>query len=185
MTTPTGPGRRKARLIRDEPLAEDALVVLRAAAADRSRTLRNAIADATESGLTYVIVRTDGTREVLCGLSVFAQRSDHTVADTLRTFTWAPHYLRFTAGEIRAGGSSCSRQERTLITTTSRCCQVASNTTQDRRLRSCSRPWNGCWRLQDSPIPTPPTLRLENQRRRTNEAPSWNLDRHDRRPTRR
>ena len=60
MTTPTGPGRRKARLIRDEPLAEDALVVLRAAAADRSRTLRNAIADATESGLTYVIVRTDG-----------------------------------------------------------------------------------------------------------------------------
>ncbi|HUP75646.1 MAG TPA: hypothetical protein VM282_21590 [Acidimicrobiales bacterium] len=104
MTTPTGPGRRKARLIRDEPLAGDALVVLRAAAADRSRTLRNAIADATESGLTYVIVRADGTREVLYGLSVFAQRSDRTVADTLRTFTWAPHFLRFTAGEIRAGG---------------------------------------------------------------------------------
>ena len=52
MTTPTGPGRRKARLIRDEPLVEDALVVLRAAAADRPRTVRNAVADATESGLT-------------------------------------------------------------------------------------------------------------------------------------
>jgi hypothetical protein len=90
--------------VRDEPLAADTLVVLRAAAADMQRTVRNAVTDATESGLTYVIVRNDGTREILYSISVFAQRDGRSVAETLRTFSWAPRYLRFTVGEIRAPG---------------------------------------------------------------------------------
>jgi hypothetical protein len=96
--------RRKARTLRDETVVDDTAVVLRAAAADRPRTLRNAVEDAVDSGATYVIVRSDGRREMLYGISVFAQREGTEVADVLRLFPHSPSFLGLTIGEIRRAG---------------------------------------------------------------------------------
>lgn len=104
MSVPTSPRRRKARLVRDEPPPDDALVLLRAAAADRPRTLRNAVVDATESGAAYVVVRDDGRREVLYGVSVFACRAGRDPAEVLSAFPLSPHHLELTVGQIREAG---------------------------------------------------------------------------------
>lgn len=80
------------------------MVVLRAAAADRPRTLRNAVEDAVDSGATYVVVRSDGTREILYGISMFAQRGEAEVRDVLRLFPRSPLFFGLTVGEIRRAG---------------------------------------------------------------------------------
>jgi hypothetical protein len=104
VNVPASPRRRKARLVRDEPPPDDALVVLRAAAPDRPRTLRNAALDATESGATYVVDRGDGRREVLYGISVFACRAGREPPEVLSAFALSPHYLELTVGQIREAG---------------------------------------------------------------------------------
>ena len=104
MSAPTSPRRRKVRLVRDEPPPDDALVVLRAAALDRPRTLRNAVLDATESGATYVVDRGGGRREMLYGISVFACRADREPAEVLSAFPLSPHHLELTVGQIREAG---------------------------------------------------------------------------------
>jgi hypothetical protein len=103
VNVPPSPRRRKVRLVRDERPPDDALVVLRAAAPDRSRTLRNAVLDATESGATYVVAR-GGRREVLYGISVFACRADGEPAQVLSAFPLSPHHLELTVGLIREAG---------------------------------------------------------------------------------
>lgn len=100
----TGGKRRKSRLLRDERPAPDALVVLRAAAADRERTIRNAVEDAVDSGATYVVIRPDGSREVLYGSSVFAQREGVAVKEVLRLFPRSPSFLGLSVGAIRTAG---------------------------------------------------------------------------------
>ena len=100
----TGGKRRKSRLLRDELPAADALVVLRAAAADREHTIRNAVEDAVDSGATYVIMRPDGNREVLYGISVFAQRQGVGVGEVLRLFPRSPSFFRVSVAAIRTAG---------------------------------------------------------------------------------
>jgi hypothetical protein len=102
--TSAGAKRRKARTLREEAVVDDAVVVLRAAAAGRPRTIRNAVEDAVDSGATYVVVRSDGRREMLFGISVFAQREGREVADVLRLFPHSPSFLRLTIGDIRRAG---------------------------------------------------------------------------------
>lgn len=91
-------------MLRDEPPADDALVVFRATAADRDRAVRNALQDAVDSAATYVVVRPDGNREILYGISVFARREGAEVADVLRRFTGSPFFLTLAAGDIRQAG---------------------------------------------------------------------------------
>lgn len=100
----TSEKRRKSRLLRDEPPAADALVVLRAAAADRERTIRNAVEDAIDSGATYVVARPGGSREVLYGISVFAKREGVEVGDVLRLFPRSRSFFRVSVGAIRTAG---------------------------------------------------------------------------------
>jgi hypothetical protein len=78
--------------------------VLRAAAADSTRTIRNIVLDAHDSGTTYVIERPDARREVLYGISVYAQRDSVEADEVLARFTHAPHYLSATVGAIRGAG---------------------------------------------------------------------------------
>ena len=60
-------------MVRDDTPPEDTVLLVRAATADTTRNLRNVVSDATESGRTYVIDRVDGRREILYGVSVYAQ----------------------------------------------------------------------------------------------------------------
>lgn len=104
MNVPASPRRRKVRLVREESAPDDALMVLRAAAPDRPRTLRNAVLDATESGATYVVDRGGGRREVLYGISVFACRAGREPEEILSAFPLSPHHLELTVGQIREAG---------------------------------------------------------------------------------
>jgi hypothetical protein len=104
VTVPPSHDRRKTRLLRDEPPPDDIVVMLRAAAADLARTLRNVALDAIESARTYVIQGPDGRREILYGISVYAQRQGVKPADVLARFTHAPHYLASSVGAIRRAG---------------------------------------------------------------------------------
>jgi hypothetical protein len=101
VTVPASRGRRKTRLVRDEPPPDDTVVMLRAAGADPTRTLRNIALDARESSDTYVIERSDGRREILYGISVYAQRHGVEPGDVLARFTHAPHYVAVPVGAIR------------------------------------------------------------------------------------
>ena len=96
--------RRKSRLLRDERPAPDAVVVIRAAAADRDRTIRNAVEDAVDSGATYVVIQPDGSRVVLYGISVFAQREGVAAEEVLRLFPRSPSFLGLSVGAIRTAG---------------------------------------------------------------------------------
>jgi hypothetical protein len=100
VTAITSPRRRKAR----DPTLADNLVVLRAAAQDPTRTLRNLVLDASGSGRTYAVERSDGRREILYGISVYAQCEGQEVENVLRRFAQAPRYAAFSVGEIGAAG---------------------------------------------------------------------------------
>jgi hypothetical protein len=91
-------------MVRDGGLPDDSVVVLRAAPTDRERVLRNLIDDATDSAATYVVLRPDGSREILFGVSVFALPLGRSVADALSRFRSAPGYLRATVGAFRHAG---------------------------------------------------------------------------------
>ena len=84
-------------MVRDGAGPDDSVVVLRASPTEGERVLRNVIDDATDSAATYVVVRLDGSREVLFGISVFALQSGRSVADVLSRFRSAPGYLQGTS----------------------------------------------------------------------------------------
>jgi hypothetical protein len=46
----------------------------------------------------------DGRREILYGISVYAQREGHQVGNVLRRFAQAPSYAAFSVGEISTAG---------------------------------------------------------------------------------
>jgi hypothetical protein len=95
---------RKVRMVRDGDVPDGSVVVLRAAPTDRERLLRNVMDDATDSAATYVVLRPDGSREVLFGISVIGLRPGRSVADVLSRFRSAPGYLRATVGAFRHAG---------------------------------------------------------------------------------
>jgi hypothetical protein len=136
-------------------------VLLRAAAADIQRTVRNAVTDATESGLTYVIVRGDGTREILYSISLFAQRDGRSVAETLRTFSWAPRYLRFTVKEIRAAGFDIVATGANPDTTTCSCFLAEPRPMPHPHRRNCRARLRCCCPARASYARTPPTIKAE------------------------
>ena len=91
-------------MVRDGGVPDDSVVVLRAAPSDRERVLRNVIDDASDSAATYVVLRPDGSREVLFGISIFALQPGRSVVDVLSRFRSAPSYLRATVGAFRHAG---------------------------------------------------------------------------------
>ena len=62
------------------------------------------VSDATESGRTYVIDRVDGRREILYGVSVYAQPRGQDVAEVLHRFSRAPCYVAVTVADLRPAG---------------------------------------------------------------------------------
>ena len=104
MTIPPSTGRRKSRLVRDEPPPDDLVVVVRATGPARDQTIADMVRDARYSGDTYAIEHPDSGREVLFGVSVFAVQRERTVADVLDQFATSSHYLAVTIGALRAAG---------------------------------------------------------------------------------
>jgi hypothetical protein len=96
-------GRRKERLVREGDLLDDDAVVLRAFPADRDHALRNLLDDATDSASTYVVVRQDGQREILYGVSVFASGTA-LEEEILARFPQAPVFSRVTVRNLRRAG---------------------------------------------------------------------------------
>ncbi len=66
--------------------------------------LEDMVRDARYSGDTYALARTDGEREILYGVSVFAIRGDTTAADVLERFSASPNYLAVAVGKLRSAG---------------------------------------------------------------------------------
>jgi hypothetical protein len=104
VSVPPATGRRKSRLVRDDPPPDDRVVVVRATGPDRDQTVADMVRDARYSGDTYAIERPDGSRDVLFGVSVFAVQPGRTVADVLERFATSSHYLAVTIGTLRAAG---------------------------------------------------------------------------------
>lgn len=98
------PQHRKLRLVRAADIPDDALVVLRAAPGDSGRTLRNLVDDAADSAATYVVLGANREREILHGVSVFAQRSGVSVSDVLIRFPMSPFVLEMSVGDLRRAG---------------------------------------------------------------------------------
>jgi hypothetical protein len=90
--------------VRADDVADDALVVMRAASDIPELVLRAIIMDAADSGSVYVIERPDGKREVLYGVSFFAVRSEQRRDGVLARFSSAPACLETAAGELRLAG---------------------------------------------------------------------------------
>src|SRR4051812_47208112 len=96
--------RRKVRHVRDDDVADDALVVLRAVSDVPELAVRAMALDAADSGSIYVVIRPNGQREVLYGLSFFAWRSGRPVEEVLIRFSSAAACLQCRVGDLRAAG---------------------------------------------------------------------------------
>lgn len=95
---------RKNRLVREDELIDDLLLVIRATPADPEGAIDEMVEDAELSGLQYVVEVVPGSREVLYGVSVFAHRPGVEVAVVVDRFTGAPSFLEVTVGDLRAAG---------------------------------------------------------------------------------
>jgi hypothetical protein len=100
---PRRPGRRKERLVREGGVLDDDAIVVRAFPADRDHALRNLVDDATDSASTYVVVRQDGHREILYGVSVFVSDAFRE-EEILARFPQAPVFSRMTVRNLRRAG---------------------------------------------------------------------------------
>jgi hypothetical protein len=101
---PPSPRRRKTRLVRVGEVPDDVLVVIRAMPADRVRGLEEMVDSAILSADMYVIEGADGGRELLYGVSVFAQPEGQELTDVLLRFPAAPMFAATSVGVIRGCG---------------------------------------------------------------------------------
>lgn len=104
MTQPPSPGRRKLRMLRVGDLAEDSMLLIRAAPATVDETVLDIAETALDSADTYVVERPDGQQVPLYGVSVFGRSQGVAPADLLRRFAGSPFYLEASVREIRASG---------------------------------------------------------------------------------
>jgi hypothetical protein len=91
-------------MVRDGDVPTDGLVVIRAVPSDQHRLLRNIVDDAQDSAETYVVLRPDGQREILYGISVFALRPGQRASETMTRFRTSSHLLQATVGTVREAG---------------------------------------------------------------------------------
>ena len=104
MTLPPSPRRRKKRLVRVGEIPDDLLVVIRAMPADRVKGIAEMVDSAILSAGRYVVEGEDEIRELLYGVSVFAQREGQELIDVLYRFPAAPMFVAATVGVIRRRG---------------------------------------------------------------------------------
>lgn len=102
-TSPPSPRRRKLRMVREGEAPGDLVVVVRAAPATVAETVEDMVTAAEFSAEAYVVVRHDGARELLYGISVYARRPDAD-SDVLRRFSASPSYFEVSVGLLRAAG---------------------------------------------------------------------------------
>lgn len=99
-----GPKRRKLRMLRPEEVADDRLVLIRAAPMTAAATLADITDDALASARAYSIETEPGHREQLVGVSVFARRPGVDLTALLARFDEAPAFLETTVAVLRASG---------------------------------------------------------------------------------
>lgn len=85
-------------------MADDLLLVIRAAPATRPECLADLVTDALRSGRLYAVADASGLRQVLFGVSVFARRPGVAPVEVLARFDAAPAYLEASVGSLRRAG---------------------------------------------------------------------------------
>ncbi len=107
MTSPApSPRRRKLRMLRPGAVADDLLVLIRAATVTAEETVEDIAADALASALIYVIESRPGYREPLFGVSVFARPPGVDVRVVLARFKDAPTFIEASVNILRSNGFS-------------------------------------------------------------------------------
>lgn len=80
------------------------MLVIRATPASRAAAAANIAEDAELSARVYVVELAAGQRELLYGVSVFANREGGELGDILDRFPGAPMHIEAPAGAIRKAG---------------------------------------------------------------------------------
>jgi len=104
VTIPPSTGRRKTRFVRDEPPPDDVAILVRATGSNIDGVVDDMVRDARYSGDTYAIELSDGGRDILFGVSMFALSSGRPVSDVLDRFLTSPSYLAVTVASLRTAG---------------------------------------------------------------------------------
>ena len=104
MTVPPPPRGRKTRLVRPEDPPGDLLLVIRATPTNRTDAVAKMALDAQLSAELYVLELSDGRRELLYGVSVFAHREGVELQEVLDRFRASPMFVEAPVGVIRAAG---------------------------------------------------------------------------------
>jgi hypothetical protein len=89
-------------MLRADAVADDLVVVVRAAPASVEDAINDIAVDALESGQTYVVQNERGEREPLFGVSVFALRAGVPLIELLSRFDEAPSYLEAQVGALQS-----------------------------------------------------------------------------------